>query len=133
MKQGIQSFIKSIGDSGCLVLCMIKIAEIHRQRIYNPFEVISRALEEDWLSEDMFVKNPEAIMQFLTDERWEYSHNSISTPRVNGKVYCIERWERSTTAGTTSHFRLPEWDPLKDSQTVKYGRIASYRILRKVS
>jgi hypothetical protein len=44
----------------------------------------------------------------------------------------VDRWERVRTGAVTGHFRLPDWDSLHDSQTVKYGKIVSRRVFRRI-
>ena len=130
MRDGIQSLLKSIGECGCLILCMIKIAERYTGKSIDYLVFIQHALANKWLRDDMYVENPTAVMHALTGARWEYEHTMI--PLEADNIYCVERWERVTTKETYSHFKLPDWDSLEDSQTVKFGQIVSYRILRRI-
>jgi hypothetical protein len=46
--------------------------------------------------------------------------------------YVVDRWERVKTGAVIGHFRLPDWDSLYDSMTVRYGKIVSKRVFRRV-
>jgi hypothetical protein len=132
MKQGIQTFLNSIGDTGCLMLCLIKIAEMHTGREIDFLSVIAHALEKKWLQGNMFVEKPNDIMRYMTGEEWSYSHSS--TPAVSDRgVYCVERWEWSRPNSILNHFRLKDWDSLDPSPVVSNGKLQSYRIIRKVA
>ena len=135
MKAGIQTFFKNVGDYACLVFCIIKIAETYTGKQFDPVAVISIALEKKWLDEDMYVRYPEEFMSYLCGGRWAYEHaNILPSGQMNEIEFYIERWEWAKKPNEISnHFRLKEWDSLEDSQTVKYGQIVSYRILRKIS
>ena len=134
MKSGIQSFMKTIGDYGCLVLCMIQIAEEYTGKQFDPVAVISTALDNKWLEDDMFVQEPAKIMAHLCGGTWTYSHSdTLPAGKTSEAEFYIERWEWKKPDGASNHFRLADWDSLQNSQTVKNGQIASYRILKKVS
>ena len=132
MKNGIQTFYKAIGDYACLILCMIKIAEMHTGMEFDPISVIMAALKNGWIEKDMFVSFPEKIMEYLTGEKWTYMHSASPVPEELRSTYLIERWEWNRPDGSSNHFRLKDWDSLENSQTVKNGSIASYRILKKL-
>ena len=134
MKPGTQSFLKSIGDYGCLALCIIKIAEDYTGKQFDPVAVIEKALDNKWLDNDMYVREPTRLMSHLCGGEWEYAHaDTLPAGEINDIAFYIERWEWKKPDGASNHFRLREWDSLKDSQTVKNGEIVSYRILKKIS
>lgn len=130
MEEGIQTFFKIIGDCGCYVLTLIKFAENYTGKKLDCIEVIRHALFNEWLDEDMFVRDPAAILKVITGARWEVT--KALSPSEEPGTFNIERWERVTTKETLSHFKLPDWDSLENSQTVKFGKIVSYRVLRRI-
>ena len=130
MKQGIQSFLKTIGDSACLVLTMIKIAERHTGKEIDPIAVIEASLDNKWLEPNMLVAEPEKIMEYMTGQKWSYTQNAIAVPDEPGRVYTIERWDWVWPNGSINHFRLKDWDSLADSLAVKNGELTSYWVLR---
>jgi hypothetical protein len=82
-------------------------------------------------NDNFYVTNPAAFLGALTGARWAVAHAGASYQELPGE-YIVDRWERSRTGVTTAHFRLPDWDSLTDSQSVKYGNIASKRVFRRM-
>ena len=119
---------------------IIKLAEMQTGKEFGVIETLTLCIDKGFIyynfnnqndDNNFFVKNPDKMLTFLTDIAWSVSKEP-ATYRLALGEWEIDRWERVKTGVTTGHFRLPEWDSLQDSQTVKFGNLASKRIFRKV-
>jgi len=80
---------------------------------------------------NFYIERPDKFLSHLTGVIWIIRHDKADyKPKENEKI--VQRWERKTMGKTISHFRLPEWDSLEDSQTVKFGKIASVRVFTNI-
>lgn len=137
MQNGIQSWYKALGDWGCYFLCLIEIAE---RCTGNKFDVIETAImvsKKGYMKLDItnlkdddnfYILHPEKILEYLTGNKWVCTWQPatyIPTP----EDYVI----RCNKRGRTTHFNMSDFDSLQNSVTVKYGKLDSYRIFRKVA
>jgi hypothetical protein len=139
MRPGIQTFLDAAGDAACYALDIIQIAERELGGEIDPVAALEDGIEHGYIRYDWdnpgaddawFVDAPHRFLALLTGDEWTVSKEAADyRPRPGEHV--VERWERQKTGTTTSHFRLPDWDSLRDSQTVKYGRLVSTRVFRK--
>jgi len=135
MKPGIQSFMATVGDSGCYALAIMQLAEVS-----DPISTLMEAIDKRFIKfnyndydddDNMYVMAPAEMLSWLTGKKWTVTKESATyVPRPGELV--VNRWERVKTGAVTAHFRLPVWDSLVDSQTVKYGTIVSKRVFRCV-
>ncbi len=140
MKPAIQTFLAEAGESACYALDIIKIAEIFTRREFDPLVALQRGIEVGYIKYDpknpqdndnFYVDKPADFLGLLTGELWTVTKEYPDyKPMLTDWI--VERWERTRGQITTSHFRLPDWDSLFDSQTVKYGKIVSKRVFRRV-
>jgi hypothetical protein len=139
--EGVQSFLSAAGESACYALCIIKIAERVSGIIKNPVEALTTGVEGGYIKynwenpndpDNFWVSDPAGFLRYLV-----LNHNFKVTVRKEPAEYCpqpdeyiVQCWERQVTGKTITHFRLPDWDSLLNSQTVKYGRVASLRVFK---
>jgi hypothetical protein len=136
---GIQTFFQEAGQAACYALSIIKIAERITGQIIDPFAALVDGIEKrhiryNWNNQDdgdnFFVADPAALLSALTGRpvtvRKKTNINRGPAPRE----YIVQCWERQAVGKTITHFRLPDWDSLKDSLTVKNGRVTSLRVFR---
>jgi hypothetical protein len=140
MKQGIQTFMAEAGEAACYALCIIRIAEMSTRREFDPLVALQRGIDLGQIkynpadandNDNFFVERPDDYLGLLTGELWNVTKESADYKWGSGE-FVVERWERVRPASTTGHFRLPSWDPLIGSQTVKFGKVASLRVFRGV-
>jgi hypothetical protein len=146
MKEGIQTFLAEAGEAGCYALCILEIAQReHGLRsvaaINNVLAALNMAIDRGHIyynendpndNDNFFVKDPAAMLSWFTMRRWTVDKVGPDYQSEPGERI-VERWERVKTGTVISHFRLPDWDSLHDSQTVRYGKIVSKRVFRRVS
>lgn len=136
---GIQTFFKEAGEAACYCFCIIRLAEEINPisaKLTNPYRILQDAAEKKFVyynkknqedNDNFYVQDPAGFLAYLTGKKITVRHDSADyKPRKN--EFIVERWERKTTKGTVSHFRLKDWDSLADSQTVRFGSVASTRV-----
>lgn len=136
MIEGVQSFMRSAGDTACYALCIVRIAELDTNRDIDPVRAMIKGIKDEYISfdwEDMsngwnfFIRQPARFLKMMTGKQWDVRHDTADYRGFLGE-YVVQRWERQTTDGIFSHFRLPQWDPLISSNTVRYGQLVSTRV-----
>jgi hypothetical protein len=136
---GIQTFFKAAGEAACYALCIIRLAEKITCKSIEPIEALIIGIKHlavyyNWENPDdgdnFFVNAPDAFLGMLTGKHITVRKvdNIGYQPALN--EYIVERWERPTPKMIYAHFKLPDWDSLYNSQTVKYGKIASLRVFK---
>lgn len=140
MKAGIQTFLIEAGEAACYALDILQLAEKITGKTRPVIETLIDCIERKFIyfnwnnqsdNDNFTVLKPDSMLSYLTDIRWSVTKESGDyKARIN--EWIVERWERVKTGTVIGHFRLHDWDSLSDSQTVKYGKIASTRVFRKV-
>ena len=134
---GLEDFLKNMGESSCKFLSYVAIAEKFTGHCFDLVAEASRAVDSNWIYynkknpndvKNFFVNDGVAILRAMTGVPWV--ETQVSTlPAVPPKYY-IEGWGyQNPTKGHITHFKLPDWDPLLASVTVKVGKIEKYCLL----
>ena len=127
MTQGLQNtLIEKMAESGCYFLALCELSERLTGKPVDVLLAAEAAMGAGWITSVFKVMNPDAILHFLTGRKFI---TSITTEKIPG-TYSIEMWHNDRTG--FDHFRLHDWDSLKDSITVKEGYIKSYRSIKEV-
>lgn len=136
MRSGIQTILAEAGESACYALCIIKIAERYLKKEIGACDGILLAIDAGFLhynfsdpndNDNFFVKKPTEFLEAMTGVKWTVERTEPGYTPLPGR-YIVQRWERVKTGNIIAHFRLPDWDPLYSSMTVKYGKVASLRV-----
>lgn len=125
MTDGIQSKLKKIGESGCYFLCLCHKAGYTDDSI---IELYNTCISKGYIDEDCFVKNGSALASFLFRIPLVCT---IEKSKPTNSVFYIEYWFNKNTG--LHHFKLPDYDSLKNSRTIREGVIESYRVFRSPS
>lgn len=140
MKQGIQTLLIEAGEAACYALDIIEIAERERKQKIDTLEALYFGIERGYIhynkdnpndNDNFFVENPPAFLSMLAGGMWTVEKTGPNYLPNPGE-YVVDRWERVKTGTVIGHFRLPDWDSLHDSMTVRYGKIVSKRVFRRV-
>ena len=116
-----------IGEGGCYFLSIAYLGEMISGEVVNDIDLYGIALGRGWMDRDCYIRQPDSILSFITGQQWHVRHEPAEyVPKDYEKV--IERWEWKKTMVTLAHFKLPDWDPYGESDTVKYGELVSKRI-----
>lgn len=138
MKQGIQTFFGEIGEAACYALVIIQIAIEESKKQLDPVAMLELGIHIGMIhyttpedNDNFFVKDPALFLTTISGIDWAVTKENADYIAKQGERV-VERWERKITGSTIGHFRLPEWDSLIDSKTVKYGQLVSKRVFRRV-
>lgn len=138
LQDDIQTFLSEIGESGCYVLCLCEIASRYLGKKVDVEKCVRLGIEKKCIyynpddkndNDNMYVSNPENFLYYLTGKKWTVVKGDYPYIR-NAKEYVVNRWERRVTGITYGHFDMDDFHPIKNSNTVKYGKIASVRVIR---
>jgi hypothetical protein len=140
MRAGIQTLLGEAGEAACYALDILEIAERETGREINPIDALYRGIDRGYIyynekdpndNDNFYVRDPPSLLAMLTGGRWTVEKagpNLIPGP----KEYVVDQWERIKTGSVISHFRLPDWESLQDSMTVKFGKIVSKRLFKRI-
>ena len=105
---GVQDFIKSMGEEGCLFLSLIQAAEKETGKEFDIVKEALYCLKCGWIREDFYCNDSEKILSYLLKRhvlRSIYTPEKWDVQGENGKWgIIIEKWFNWKTGFT--HFRL---------------------------
>ena len=126
MNAGIQKELEMLGKYGCGFLCLCEVFRIAESDIMFYFRL---AKKKGLVDPDCFVNDWGRLASLMADD-WETFRCEKSNTRDKKAAFCIEYWYNPKTK--LHHFKLKDFDPLGNSQTVKEGMIESYRNFYRV-
>jgi len=139
MRQGIQTLFQEAGESACYAFSICELGE----RISGKHLDVEAAFEQGFKLGDIyynehdqndpdnfFVRAPDAFMALVSGKKASVRKEPDVNYRPRDGEYIVQCWERQVTGKTITHFRLPDWDPLLDSETVKRGALKSLRVFK---
>lgn len=136
LENGIQTFLQEAGESGCYALCLIDVACEYLQTELNVIEALKLGVDKGCIyyndvnpndNDNFYVSNPATWLYYMTSKHWEVTKGPAFY-KAKKNEFIINRWERRKTGSVIAHFDRETFHPLMDSQTVKYGEIASTRV-----
>ena len=116
-----------LGDGGCYFISIICLGESISGEEVDDIRMYDIALSKKWIEKDCYVRYPDSILSYITGKKWKVRKEPADYIPKAGE-FVIERWEWKQTMKTLSHFKLPNYDPYGDSETVKNGNLVSKRI-----
>ena len=134
MIEGIQTFLKSAGESACYALCIIELAERETKVQYSIVDVLLKGIERGYIeyevngTNNFYVKDPAAFLSMLTNQRWTVKKTTASYVPAKEELV-VQQY----SLDNLSHFCLAEWDSLNPSPVRKKGRLMGYRIFRRIA
>ena len=120
-----QEICRILGESGCYFFCLLRYAG----RCDDAISIYKEVVEKAWMDPDCYVKDPCAILEYLTGKKYTVKKSEVLDPNSN---IIIGRWHNPTT--NHSHFVVMDsnnnvtYDPLGESITVAGGAVESYRL-----
>lgn len=140
---GIQTLLAEAGESACYTLCLFDVAlqynaEHGKERELDLIEEFRKAcqaghIKYNWNdatdNNNFFVQYPALFLEQLTGHKWNVQHGPAYY-EPGEREYLINRFERQRTGYTTGHFEREQFKPIKNSATVRYGKLVSTRICR---
>ena len=123
---------KRIYDYGCYFMSLLYVRNIHYSEvptIDELFEYYDTFIDRGWMEPDCYVKDPCAILNYLTGKKYTVKKSAVLDPNAN---IIIGRWYNPST--DHSHLVVMDsnnnvvWDSLGHSTTVANGFVESYRL-----
>ncbi|MGP1602119.1 DUF261 family protein [Treponema sp.] len=136
MRKKIQSFFLSAGNFACYAFCIIRLAEKITGMDIDVMSALQAGIDkgfirfdEDCLSSpnNFYVFEPAKFLEYLSGWKCNVKKEAADYGLREGEL-CVYCWKRLNSM----HFRLADWDPLENSQTVKYGVLDSLRVFYPV-
>jgi len=145
MREGIQTFLAELGEAACMALCICELGKpglTEGEALNLILEGMRRGfIEYDEENRDnpdnCYVSDRDKLMNLVTGERGWRSNREKAGYRAKPGERVIEGWEWMERCKDRTinhlHFRLLKWDPIKNSRTVKNGKIESLRVFRRAA
>ena len=122
--EGIQTVFEKAGESGCLFISLLSIAEEYTGLPVDFIVAYRKCIELGLIEKDFFCNDQQKILYELTGEKWKKSVLKELPDSVPEGMFTVEKWFNERTGFT--HFKRRCWDTLKSSVTVKEGYIKEY-------
>jgi hypothetical protein len=129
----VQKICKQIGESGCYFVCLLHLVN----RDDDAIKLYKESVANGGIKEDCFVISPQLVLETASGKKFEVKYAG-QFYKAEPDEFQILRFERKCTGTTYAHFVVGAgkgnvvFDPLGDSQTVKYGQVVSQRIIKEV-
>lgn len=121
--------LSCMGAESCLFLCLCSIAEEwfgdfnKEERALDIAEFAVRCRDKGYI-DDTWTCHTEEILRLATGVAWRKEEVNALPTIVPDEMYTVEKWYNPRTGYT--HFRRRWGDTVKDSVTVREGRLAGY-------
>ena len=130
-----QKLALALGEEGCYFFSLLYIAEQELGRDFDSIGTFDYAMRQGWVASDCYMGNPAGMMTSLLGRRCSISKSWDFGYQLKENEWEVRCYQRVTTGTTYYHFVVVDkdgtvvYDPLGDSNTVKYGKPYSRRIL----
>lgn len=124
--EGIQTLLKNCGNSGCLFLSVLSIAEEEAGVSFDLINTIHICLSKGWISQDFECHDSLAILNYLTGKIWSRRVVTKLPFLVEHNEYTVANYYNPRT--NITHRRRRPYDTLVNSVTVAEGSIVSYYV-----
>lgn len=127
--KGLDKKVENIYKYGCYFLDLLYLAKGREPEMVEMLRYYDLFIENDWMEEDCYVKNPCAILKHLTGKSFTIKKDSVF---YKDATYVLGYYYNPTT--NIHHFVIMNkfnevmWDSIQNSNTVKNGFIESYRL-----
>ena len=122
--------LKNIYDYGCYFLDLLYIGKGYEELTLEEIvEYYHLFCSKDWIDKECYVKEPTAILEFLTGEKYRVMYSKYPDQAAK---HVVARFYNTYTG--YAHFVVSNsygdvvWDPIENSYTVKNGIVDSYRL-----
>lgn len=128
----ISEAVKQIYEYGCYFMSLLYVGNVYYSGISTVDELLmyyNTFITQGWMDPDCYVKDPCAILKYLTGKKYMVVKDVALDPNAN---IVIGRWHNPAT--NHYHFVVMDrnnnvvWDSLGYSITVADGVVESYRL-----
>lgn len=131
--KGLDKKLKNIYDYGCYFLDLLFISKYEEPTLEEIIKYYDIFITKDWMDENCFIKNPCAILNYLTGKKY-YVRKDLafdsSASHIIGYFY-----NPSTNLHhfvVMNKYNKVSWDSIENSNTVKNGMIESYCLFKEI-
>lgn len=130
-----------IGDAGCYFCCIVKAAEILRHNNIDLMRAFAYCEQQKtngtkWIESDGYVNFPDKILGYLINKNVTVikCYDLNYKPAENEILIGMWEWYDQKNNKTRQHFGYIDdnknliYDPLGESNTIKFGKLTSIRI-----
>ncbi len=130
--KGLDKKVKNIYDYGCYFLDLLYVSKCREPTLEEIIKYYDTSTANGWMDEECFVKDPCAILNFLTGKKYLVVKDSVLDTSAS---YIIGYFYNPNTS--LHHFVVMEkdkvlWDSIENSNTVKNGFVESYRMFKEI-
>lgn len=124
----IQNVMVAAGETGCLFLSLLTIAEDYlRERGESTPDIdfinaYRNSIRQGYLKTDFTCLNQTAMLEMWTGKKWTRTIMKELPIIVPDNMYTIAHWKN----GLTDHFRRRSFDVYHNSKTVRKGKLVEY-------
>lgn len=122
--EGIQTVLLEAGNSACLFLCILSIAEQYLNKDIDFIWAYNILKSTGCVTKDFYMLDQEKALFVLTEKTWRKAEYTALPDVVPAKMYTVEKWYCPKTGFT--HFKRRAYDTLESSNTVKHGKLIAY-------
>lgn len=122
--KGIQTVFEKAGESACLLLSLLSIAEEYTGLPVDFIVAYRKCIELGLIEKDFYCNDQEKMLYELTGKKWKKTVVKELPDLVPENMYTVEKWHNDRTGFT--HFKRRGFDTLENSATVKEGKIIEY-------
>lgn len=121
--------LNNIKVSGCYFLDLLFVAKGKEPELDDMLHYYDFFIENDWMDNGCYIKNPCAILEFLTDKKFTVKKDSVFDASA---TYIIGYYHNPRL--NINHFVVMSkddkvrWDSIENSVTVRDGIKTSYRL-----
>lgn len=121
---GIQTVFEKAGESACLFLSLLSIAEEYTGLPVDFIVAYRKCIELGLIEKDFFCNDQEKILYEFTGKKWKKTVLKELPSPMPENMFTVEKWYNKRTGFT--HFKRRGFDTLESSVTVKEGHIREY-------
>ena len=131
--KGLDKKVKSIYDYGCYFLDLLYVSKCREPTLEEIIKYYDTFTAKGWMDEECFVKNPCAILGYITGRKYSVTKDVVFDPSA---VYIIGYFYNPNTS--LHHFVVMGkdskvcWDSIENSNTVKNSFVESYRMFKEI-
>ena len=135
--RGVQNDFAAIGKDGCYFLSIVAAAERELGKALDVYAAYKALLARKLIEEDCYINDPAGIMAYLCGGTWAWLKKDDTYQQKPGEVVIL-RFARNEGMTEIAHFVLAgsdgtvEYDPWRNSLTVRSGKLVSKRVIRRI-
>lgn len=120
--ENLQSILVHAGETGCLFLSLLSIAEEYNQDSIDLVDAIRVGQARRYIGQDFTCYDQCELLHYLTGAKWQRVIMKELPSTIPDNMYTIAKYQK----GFKTHFRRRGWDVYFNSKTARDGKISEY-------